>query len=63
MEIFIIVDRILENEQNTNKQKLLKLQKIKDTVHCENEDDYHFIMLVINDAMNGLEIEIKKGLK
>ena len=57
------MDRILENEHITNKQKLIKIQKIKDTIQCDNEDDYHFIMLVINDAMNELEIEIKKGLK
>lgn len=63
MEIFLILDRILENEHITNKQKLIKMQKIKDTIQCDNEDDYHFIMLVINDAMNELEIEIKKGLK
>ena len=63
MEIFLIMDRILENEHITNKQKLIKIQKIKDTIQCDNEDDYHFIMLVINDAMNELEIEIKKGLK
>lgn len=63
MEIFLILDRILENEHITNKQKLTKMQKIKDTIQCDNEDDYHFNILVINDAMNELEIEIKKGLK
>ena len=62
MEIFLILDRILDNESDTVQQKLVKIQKIKDTMGYDNEDDYNFRMLVINEIMNELECQ-KKGLK
>ena len=62
MEIFLILDRILENESDTVQQKLVKIQKIKDTMGYDNEDDYNFRVLVINEIMNELECQ-KKGLK
>ena len=62
MEIFLILDRILDNESDTVHQKLVKIQKIKDTMVYDNEDDYNFRMLVINEIMNELECQ-KKGLK
>ena len=62
MEIFLILDRILDNESDTVQQKLVKIQKIKDTMVYDNEVDYNFRMLVINEIMNELECQ-KKGLK
>ena len=62
MEIFLILDRILDNESDTVQQKLVKIQKIKDTMGYDNEDDYNFRVLVINEIMNELECQ-KKGLK
>ena len=62
MEIFLILDRILDNESDTVQQKLVKIQKIKDTMVYDNEDDYNFRVLVINEIMNELECQ-KKGLK
>ena len=62
MEIFLILDRILDNESDTVQKKLVKIQKIKDTMVYDNEDDYNFRMLVINEIMNELECQ-KKGLK
>ena len=62
MEIFLILDRILDNESDTVQQKLVKIQKIKDTMGYDNEDDYNLRVLVINEIMNELECQ-KKGLK
>lgn len=62
MEIFLILDRILDNESDTVQKKLVKIQKIKDTMVYDNEDDYNFRVLVINEIMNELECQ-KKGLK
>ena len=62
MEIFLILDRILDNESDTVQQKLVKIQKIKETMVYDNEDDYHLRVLVINEIMNELECQ-KKGLK
>ena len=62
MVIFLILDRILDNESDTLQQKLVKIQKIKDTMVYDNEDDYNFRVLVINEIMNELECQ-KKGLK